>query len=90
MRSTLVHHSVACLKRVLSLTSYGLASRPREPRRIVAGGQTSEGGPSDSSGSVMAGFSYVYMLPSKTEPSQHYVGLTDDLHARITGPPIQA
>ena len=31
----------------------------------------------------MSGFCYVYMLQSKTEATRHYVGLTEDLRARL-------
>lgn len=31
----------------------------------------------------MKGFSYVYILVSDTKPERYYVGLTDDLDARL-------
>ena len=31
----------------------------------------------------MRDFHYVYILVSETDPSRHYTGLTDDLHARL-------
>ncbi len=31
----------------------------------------------------MSGFCYVYMLQSEIQPDRHYIGLTDDLRARL-------
>jgi len=31
----------------------------------------------------MSRFHYVYILVSEAEPTHHYTGLTDDLHARL-------
>ena len=69
------------MRRLVAPTCRAVASKMR--RREHEGGQCGKGYKEQKGKRIMTDFYYVYMLSDATTHTHHYVGMTEDLKARI-------